>query len=209
MHAARASIPAGEILVDHVHAEGTTITYVRGIMLANAPGNLRSLGLYDDYLRLLPQVTRDALAEGVANAWLPVEHALAHYEACDRLPISGEQFAAFGRRQAERMRDTFLGLAIQRARALRLTDLKATLARVGTLHDRIYRGGGCAAIELGPKDVIFEISGFPFAASHAFRSGWVAYCEAVAGLFVRAVTVKLTRPRALHPQRLALQVSWV
>jgi hypothetical protein len=197
------------MLVDHVSPEGATITHVRGIMLANALRNVREVGQYDTYLRLLPPDTASALTTGVATAWLPVSHVVAHYQTCDQLPIDGDAFAGFGRRQAAQVRDTFLGMAIQRANALRLTDLKATLARVGQLHDRIYRGGGCAAIDLGPKDVIFEISGFPFATSHAFQSGWVAYSEAMARMFARAVSVTLTRPRALHPHRLALQVSWV
>lgn len=209
MLAARTSLLPGPVLVDYQHPEGHTITHVRGIMLANTRDNLRGIGLYEDYQRLLPEPARSALAEAVASAFIPVEHVLAHYQACDRLPISAEQFALFGRRQAERVRDTFLGITLQRARSLGLTDLKAMLGRVGQLHERIYRGGGCAAIELGPKDVHFEISGFPFAECHAFRSGWVAYTEAFSALFVRVATAKQTRPRTPHPHRLALRVSWV
>lgn len=209
MRALRASLPREIMIADHTSEHGTAVTYVRGILMANAQANLREIGLYDDYERLVPRATLSALRSSVATSWVPVEHAVAHYQTCDKLPIKAEHYVTFGRRQAQRIRDTFLGFAIQRARSLGLTSLKASLARVGRLHDRLYQGGGCAVFELGPKEVIFEIAGFPFADSHSFQSGWLAYCEATAGLFARVVTMKLTRPRALHPHRLALQASWV
>jgi hypothetical protein len=209
MRVARASLAQETVLADHVSEDGPTVTHVRGILLANGLQNLRQFGLYDTYCRLIPANHLEALQELVATTWLPVEHALAHYETCDRLSITAAQYAEIGSRQADRVRDTFLGVTLRRARNMGLDGLKYSLSQVGRLHDRIYRGGGCAAFDVGPKDVIFEVSGFPFATTHSFRSGWLAYAQSMSALFARTSYVKSARPRVLHPQRLALVLTWV
>jgi hypothetical protein len=209
MRVARASLAQETVLLDHVSGEGPTLTHVRGILLANGLQNLKTFGYYEEYCRLIAPHHLAALQELMATAWLPAEHVLAHYVTCDLLPITAAQYAEIGNRQADQVRDTFLGGTLRRARDLGLEGLKYALSQVGRLHERIYRGGGCAAFDVGPKDVIVEVSGFPFATTHSFRSGWLAYAHAMSELFTRTSYVKLARPRVIHPHRLALSLTWV
>ena len=60
-----------------------------------------------------------------------------------------------------------------------------------------------------PKDLLFEIHGFPFASTRAFQVAWVANFKALAQLFARVAYVKLVQAREPHPDRLALSANWV
>lgn len=202
--------PASErVLIDHFSAQSPTITHVRGIMMVNALANVRSVGMYEEYARLMPREYLEAVQQSVAMDWIPVAASLAHYEASDKLPLSDAQFASFGVRQAQRITETFLGGALRRARSLGIDTVKQTIGQIDRLHERIYRGGGCSVIDVGPKDLVFEIHGFPFATTRSFKVAWVSYIEAIAQAFAKIAYVKLSRPREPHQHRLAITVSWV
>ena len=199
----------GRAIVDYQSPEGPTITHVRGIMLMNSLGNLRELGLYDEYTRRMTPTDFDALAQSLATSWVPVRHAVAHYEVLDSFELGADQIKTMGERQATRITGTFLGSALRRVQSMGVDTFKQTMAQLNRLHDRMYRGGGCAAIDAGPKDLMVELSGFPFAGSRSFRGGWLAYTQALANAFCKVAYVRMARPREPHPLRVALTISWV
>ncbi|MET0342551.1 MAG: hypothetical protein ABW252_16215 [Polyangiales bacterium] len=189
--------------------EGPTITHVRGIMMVNSVDNLRSVGLYDEYERLMPKAHLEVVQQSVAMAWIPVATTVAHYLVSDRLPLMPEHLAAFGERQARRVTETFLGITLRRARSLGVDAVKQTIREIGRLHERLYRGGGCSVIDVGPKDIVLELHGFPFAQARTFKAAWTVYVQAIAESFSKVAYVKLTRPREPHPHRVAIMASWV
>jgi len=199
----------GRVLLDYTSPEGPTITHVRGILLANAIGNLRDFGLYGEYVRLLPREHQEVLLHALAASWVPVANAVAHYVACDELPLDDEHFKVAGERQAQRIADTFLGSALRSVRSLGVDTLKQACSRLDRLHGRLNRGGGCTVIDLGRKDLQYEVHGCPFAASQSYCRGWTAYTQSLATLFCKVAYVRLARPREAHPHRLAVTINWV
>ena len=209
MTSARPAPSTQRVLVEHMSSVGPTITHVRGLMLVNVLNNLRAVGMFEEYARVMPPMHLEVVTQTMATTWVPVAHLLAHYEACDRLPLTQEHINVFGQRTAQSVTDTFLGLALQRVRMLGVDGVKPALAQISRLHERLYQGGGCTVLDAGPKDVVIEIHGFPFAGSRTFRSAWVAYLRSVCDSFAKTAYVKLVRPREPHPHRAAAAGSWV
>ena len=209
MTVARPALSTHRVLVEHMSSVGPTITHVRGLMLVNALNNLRNVGMFDEYTHVMPPVQLEVVMQAIATSWVPVTHLVAHYEACDRLALTQEHFDTFGRRTAQSVTETFLGLALQRARALGVDGIKPTLSQITRLHERLYQGGGCTVLDAGPKDVVIEIHGFPFAGSRTFRNAWVGYLRAICDAFAKVAYVNLVRPREPHPHRAAAAGSWV
>jgi hypothetical protein len=209
MKAVEGGSEQSRVLIEYMSPGGPTITHVRGIMLVNAMSNLRSVGLYEEYVQNMPRQHLELLQQSLATDWIPVATTSLHYETCDRIGLTQVHFEEFGVRQAQRITETFLGVALRRARAMGVHSLKQTLLQVDRLHDRLYQGGGCAVIEVGPKDVLFELHGFPFAGTRSFKTAWQAYVRAIGEGFAKVAYVKPARPRQPHPHRQALLISWV
>lgn len=204
-----ATAPTGRVLIAHTSAAGPMVTHVRGTIVSNAIENLRGAGVYDEYLRLLPEAHAKVLRESLPVSWLPYEHVLAHYFAVDKLGLSRLQFEAIGQRNARRIAETFMGLVLRQVRSLGLNTLKQAVLKLGSMHDRMWRGGGCAVIEHGPKDLAFEFHGCPFVQSRAFRTGYETYGQALAEVFCGVAYVRTVRPQVQQTNALALSVNWV
>jgi hypothetical protein len=201
--------PHGRVLVSHTSAAGPMATHVRGTVVANALENIRLAGAYDEYMRVMPEPSAKALLELLPVSWIPIEHVTAHYTAVDKLGLSRAQFAEIGQRNAQRIAETFMGLLIKQVRSLGVDTLKQTVLKLGSVHDRMWRGGGCAVIEQGPKDLLFEFHGCPFAHSRAFRAGYETYGQALAEAFCKVAYVRLVRPQLQQTNALALSLNWV
>ena len=185
------------------------ITHVRGTIVANAISNLQLAGVYDDYRSALPEEDAKVLFEALPVSWIPVAHLLAHYHAVDKLSLSRAQFEEIGRRNAQRIAETFMGLIVKQVRSLGVDTLKQAALKIGSVHDRMWRGGGCAVIELGPKDLAFEFHGCPFAHIRAFRAGYESYGQALAEAFCKVAYVKQVRPQLAQTNALSLNLNWV
>jgi hypothetical protein len=185
------------------------VTHVRGTVLSNAVENLRAAGVYDDYLSAMPEAHAKFMSEVLAASWVPVAHAAAHYQAVDTLALTHAQFVEIGRRNAHRIADMILVHILRQVKSLGVDTIKQAVLRMGSIHDRLWRGGGCTVIELGPKDLAFEMHGCPFLESRSFRSGYATYGQALAEVFCKVAYVRVARPRMSHPHTLALSMSWV
>ena len=185
------------------------VTHVRGTILANAIGNLKEAGVYDDYLRVIPEAHAKVLLEALPVTWIPVEHITAHYLAVDKLSLSNDQFEAIGRRNAQRIADTFLGLILKQVRSLGVDTLKQAALKLGSVHDRMWRGGGCGVIELGPKELAFEFHGCPFSNIRSFRTGYEKYGQALANVFCKVAYIQIARPQLQQGNALSLRLNWV
>lgn len=197
------------VLIEHQSSDGPMVTHVRGIVLANSLANLKRVGVYDDYTRHIRAHDLEVVLGALAASWVPAEHVVAHYTACDVLGLPRATFETFGAAAAAKVSSTFMGLFLARARRWGVDAMRASIMHLPRLNERLYKGGGCTVIELGPKEFHVEDHGLPFAACRAYREGYLAFNQAIAALFCKVVYVKLVRPRVPDPQRLAIAVSWV
>lgn len=197
------------VLVDYTCPHGPQVTHVRGILLVSSMRNLQSLGVYDRYRELLSPVDRQAVCEAIAASWIPIEHVLAHYDACDRLNMSVAQLTELGVLMAGRISETFLGSVLTRTRSAGFEGFTWALSQLGRLHARSYLGGHVQALELGPKDVVTELSGAPYTTSRTFRTAYLSWAKAMAEPFCKTAFVRYEKPSDGNPQTVALSFSWV
>lgn len=209
MSSGRASLVEPEVLVQHVSSFGPHVTQVRGTLLAGSQATLRELGVYDRYQELLPPEMRDMLLCVLASSWVPIEAAVAHYEACDALMLDQAQIKIAGDRMAARVIDTFAGAALRTARSLGADSFWVVLQQNDRFYDRLYQGGGVTILQTGPKDVILENHGQPLAAVRYWRASYLAYMEALGKAFTNLAFVKLVHPRTPGPHAIAVAGSWV
>lgn len=199
----------GEIVVDHISADGPTATHMRGIMLVSSLQNLREAGFYDRYMENLPPMHREPIAYTIAASWVPIDLMLAHYQACDRMQLDQSQIRVLGKLMADKAADSFLSVALRTLRDAGVETIWRLLAQQDRIWDRMYRGGGVTVLRTGPKDVLFENHGLPLVQSRYFRKAHVEYMRAVSSMFTKVVFTKEVRPREPHPHRIAIAGSWV
>lgn len=186
------------------------MTHVRGTLIAGSRKGLRELGVYEQYVELLPAAYRDALLYCVANSWLPIEETMVHFETCDRIGLTQPSFDQIGRSLAEQLKQTFLAAALRTTRSLG-ADAAAlpVLKKFDRFLSRVYRGGSALVLRDGPKDAIIELRGLPFARSPYYRGVVATQTRVMMNLFCRTTFVRLTRPRSNDGESVALSISWV
>jgi hypothetical protein len=129
---------------------------------------LREAGILDAYLVHLRPEHQAALEAPSPAEWLPVELAIAHYEACDKLDLPTTQLVEIGARAVRfghaKVADVVAKLA---------TGAGATpwtiLGQAQRFWDRTWVGGAVGITRLGPKEAQVEVVGWPCAGYHYVR----------------------------------------
>jgi hypothetical protein len=204
-----AKAPVGEVVLDHTSAAGPHVTHVRGTLLVNSLRMLEESGYLAAYLERMSAVERDAVRFTMAASWVPVELAIAHYEACDKLELSDAQMEHAGTVMGARIAETFLAGTLRATRPAGVDAVWLGIEQNHRLWDRLYVGGGSYIVKTGLKDVVAEMRGLPLVASRYFRIGSFAHTVALARLVCKNAFIKPARPRIPHPHTVAMAVSWV
>jgi hypothetical protein len=188
-------------------AQVPPVTQFRSTWLIASVAELRNRGLFERYLPGLKPEYHDAVTSSVAGVWLPVDVAVAHYEACERLDLPHEEQLAIGRSVTELVHKTSYSLAIRLVKEAGVTPW-ACLAQQRRLWRRVWQGGDVAVFKLGPKEARIEVVGWPCAR--------VPYCRrALRGLLIgqselfckKAYATEI--PRLCTPTSLSYRISWV
>lgn len=209
MQASPQTRATGRVLIDHLRAEQPNVTHVKGLVLANSLEVLKQSGHFERYRGLLAEPFHDAVLYAIAASWVPIEAAVAHYEACDQLMLSDAELEQSGTRIAQRVAETFLGTVFRTTRKAGMESFWFVVKQSDRFWERAYQGGGCTVIQTGPKDVIVEWHGLPLVKSRHFRVAQRFYTRGLASLFCSRAFVKTVPPRTPHPHRLATSISWV
>lgn len=183
------------------------VSAVRSTLVTSSIMSLQQRGLDTQYVRLLVGPHREAILTAVAGVWLPVEAAVAHYEACDRLGLDAATRAALGMEVGERVNGTFLGVLARMARGMGATPW-AALAQSAKLYGRLFCGGGIAVYRHGPKDAGVQIIGNPLCDIDYFRVGVGGVYQAALRLFCRRAHASVSAGR-WQPRSLGLRIAWV
>lgn len=129
---------------------------VRSTLLTGSLQALRTRGMFDAYLKLLPDKYNDAILSMVAGVWVPLELAKVHYETLDRLLPSEAEQLEMGRDVADRIHRTILATVAKAAMGAGVTPW-AGLGAMPKLWDRTFMGGGVEVHKLGPKDARIDL----------------------------------------------------
>ena len=110
---------------------------------------------------------------------------------------------------AGRISETFLGTVLARTRSAGFQGFTWALSQLGRLHARSYLGGHVRALELGPKDVITDLTGAPYTTSRTFRTAYLSWAKAMAEPFCKSAFVRYEAPSDGDPRTVTLSFSWV
>jgi hypothetical protein len=182
-------------------------TQFRTTWLSFSIKGLRQRGLFDRYLSLLEPAHRAEILSMVAGSWRPVELALAHYEACDRLGLSAEEQVRFGRETGIGVHGTLFGALMRLAKEAGVTPWTA-LAHAHATWDRSWVGGGMAVYRYGPKEARIEYAGYPIARVPHCRNGVRGVLLGVLETFAARAYVHEI-PSLCRDNTLGFRLSWV
>jgi hypothetical protein len=167
---------------------------------------LRTRGLFDRYLAALPQEHREFVTAPVAGVWLPIDAAVAHYEACDRLGLGPEEQVAIGRSVTEFVHKTTYSLAFRLVKEAGVTPW-ACLALQKRLWQRVWQGGDIAVFKLGPKEARVEGVGWPCSRVPYCRSALRGVLLGQTELFCKKAFVREV-PSLCTATTLGYRVAW-
>jgi hypothetical protein len=158
----------------------TRTTHVRGSWICSSQRSLREQGVLERYFSLMSADDRAKLTAPPAGEWLPIEIAMAHYTACDKLELSVSQIIEMGRSATN-----YSNAPVMNVTAKLATGAGATpwiiFEQVQRFWDRVWMGGAVGVTKLGPKELRVELVGWPMSGFRytrvAMRGVIVGTCE--------------------------------
>ena len=181
---------------------------MRSTLLQGSLQALKEFGLYERWNTQIGTAERDLIVESIAPVWLPVEIALAHYEACDRLEVDEAQMALIGAAVGTRVQGTLLSTAGKLARNAGVTPDVAARC-FSPLWARLFQGGSLQIEQTGPKDLVLEFRQSVLTRCPYFRG---TLCGNV-GSATKLLGTKVSYTKQLSydagKDRLLVKLSWV
>lgn len=181
-------------------------TSFRSTWVVSSQNTLKERGHYDHYTTILTSEHREALTMMVAGAWIPIEVASAHYEACEALALPTAERLAIGRAVSKHLDHTLLSAAVHLATQSGAT-LWTPLAQFHRFWTRMFVGGGAVIYKLGPKEARIEILGCPMAHIPYFRVGLHGVLLGIGEMFSKRVYLREQRSKT--PLTITFRASWV
>jgi hypothetical protein len=179
---------------------------VRSTLIMAGIQSLREHGLFQRYSEALSTDVRERVAGLAAGIWVPVEIAVAHYSAMDRLGIEQHTIEALGAEVAARSWKHILSPVFARARRIGPKPWEA----FGYTHETInlnWRGGDVQIVKEGPTQALYEWAGQPCAAIPYFVTSFGSFMRALTKLFASRATHRVVHERC-SPTSIVLRLSW-
>jgi hypothetical protein len=199
-----------KLVVDHVSAQGPYVTDIRGVMLQARIGLLKSAGHFEQYLAHLPVRYQDAVLNALASSWVPVEAGIAHFEALESMGLSDAQLARIAEPHgASLFHSLFATLIRGVARQAGAEGVWAAVKQADRIWSRMYLGGACKVMQVGPKDATIEISGLPYAQLRSYRVTYCGFLRGMFGVVTKTCVIKIALEPEPRSDRLAVSASWV
>ena len=178
---------------------------VRSTLIAASIQALRQRGLYERWLANLSPEWRDRLVMIPAGVWLPIDHAEAHYAACDRLGLVDDDILGMGNAVAELTQKTAFSLAARLVREAGATPV-TMLGIMPRLWGRLFTEGAVGATQTGPKDARFSAEGISLAQFRYWRVGFRGIIFALVKPMCRTLIV---REAGNSTETITFKMSWV
>lgn len=183
-----------------------SVTQFRSAWLHSSLRSLRTHGLLDRYLTLLPTKLQDTVLGAPLGVWLPGHVSEAHYAACEKLDLEVSLQIAIGAEVAERVHGTILSIAVKMAHEVGATPW-TVLGQFGKLWGYIWVGGAVGVFKLGPKEARLEVLGWPCSRFTYCKNGILGVTQGLIQLFCRKVYVREV-PRLCTSTSLGYRIAW-
>lgn len=197
----------GELILDYPKPL-EVVTAVRSTLITSSLTSLRARGLFERYDAMQTSPHRQTILNLVAGEWLPLDVALAHYQACDALGLSLDEQIAIGKDVSRRIHETFLSWIVKAARGVGMTPW-VLLPQGNKMKGRLSIGGGIRITKLGPKSARIELARLPHLVIPYVRHGLLGLYTAAVELLASNVTARIVRSESADPARLfVLRIDW-
>jgi hypothetical protein len=184
------------------------LTAVKGLLLQTSLEELKGLGYFEGYSKLLDAEQFASVTGYLGNEWVPLEVMRTHYRACDGLLLTPQQLDQVGQRVVDRLNGRMLASLARTARGAGY-DLWSAVAPMHRMAMRLFQGSTARVVRVSPKDMETTVYGNPLFEFQYFR---VAFCGAARGMFVflgsRTTYAKVTH-HSLTRSEFTVRVSWV
>lgn len=181
-------------------------THVRSTLLLASMQSLRARGHFDAYLAELTEEQREQAIALTAGSWLPVQSALVHYLACDRVDMSRDERLEIGAEVARRIQQSPLHVLVRLSREAGASPW-SVLGYAEKLRTQSWQGGGVQVLKTGPKDMRLVWQLQPCARSKHFRAGFVGIVKGLFEMFCRRAYVNEV-PEQCTDTTLTIVGSW-
>jgi hypothetical protein len=181
-------------------------TRFRSTWLGSSVQALRERGLQDRYFAVLAPEFREVVRSSVAGVWLPIDVAVAHYDACDRLELPMREVVQIGFDVTKHIRNTTIQTMVRLASNAGATPW-TILERAGVLWGRAFEGSGISVVKLGPKEARFEVAGWPVSRSMYCRTAFRGILTASTDMFCLKTYVK-ELPKLCTDMTLGYTIAW-
>jgi hypothetical protein len=159
--------PHTEVVLAH-DANAGPLTAVRNIVIQSSIAQLKAKGHYERYCDFIEAEVREDLVSRIAPSWIPLELAVAHYEACDNLNLTLDELNALGTAVGAQVSDVAL---VSRAKKVqdRILATSTVLSQLHRMWPRVYQGGSVQVLLVASKDLLIEQRGLVLNRIRYFR----------------------------------------
>jgi len=204
-----AAVPAEDVIVPlpFPRARVPPAREVRSTLLCAAVRALESRKLVDRYRKELAPAVEAEMFALTAGRWVPIELALAHYEACDRLGLDGGVVEDIGADVSHRVHKSIISVLVRLSREAGANPWHV-FPLVPKLNELTWHGGAFEITRHGPKDARVEWYGQPCAAIDYYRTSFCGFVRGVLGLFCKRCFTR-TVPARCGPTTVSVRAAWV
>jgi hypothetical protein len=165
------------------------------------------MGWEKRYYDALPPALHHEIRALIAGVWLPVDLAVAHYTACDRMELSTDEIKEMGKAVSMRTQKTFVGTLGSVAAGAGATPWSIYI-HGHRIWNRIFDGGDMVIYKLGPKDMDVVCSGCALFKIRYLRMAMTTYYSAIVNLVAKSVHCRELAD-ASRENEISLRISWV
>ena len=198
--------PTAEEVVLALPTPVVPVRHARSTIILGSLATVRESGRFSEYEARLSASHRDVLLNLVAGAWVPLDLAFAHYQACDELGFTRDQAVANGRATFDKTSGTLLGTVIRMAKEAGVSPW-TIFPQYQRFWSRAYDGNGVAVYNLGPKEVRVDIVQSRLVESRYYRDALRGLLIGVTELFCTKAYVT-ERPGRLAPMSASFRMQW-
>ena len=181
-------------------------TQFRSTWLTSSLRAIKDRGRLDEYLRHLPPQHHTVVLNSVAGVWVPVDVAVAHYEAADALHFSMSELLTIGREVHVQANASVFSLLVKLASGAGATPWTA-FSQFRRLWERVWVGGGVGVFRLGPKEARIELVAWPCARSNYIRHALRGVIGGMVEMFCSKAYIT-DLPRHCTPMSLGYRCAW-
>jgi hypothetical protein len=182
------------------------VTDVRSTLLLAGIQSVRAKGLYTQYSDVLSPEVHARIVGLAGGTWVPVELAVAHYSAMDRLAIDRLTIEALGADVAQRTWKHILAPVFARAKRIGPKPWEAFSHAQETVKLN-WRGGDIQITKESETQALYEWAGQPCASVPYFVTSFGSFMRALTNLFSSRAYSSVV-PERSSPTTIALRLSW-